>query len=74
VAELAAICKRMRREVIEMITDAKSGHPGGSLSATEIVVTLYFDVMRHDPGESASGKIATGSFCRKGIAARLSTR
>ena len=32
-----------------MITDAKSGHPGGSLSATEIVVTLFFDVMRHDP-------------------------
>src|ERR1700681_890201 len=49
VAELAAICKRMRREFIEMITTAKSGHPGGSLSATEIVVTLFFDVMRHDP-------------------------
>jgi transketolase len=39
----------MRREVIEMITAAKSGHPGGSLSATEIVVTLFFDVLRHDP-------------------------
>jgi transketolase len=49
VVELAAICKRMRREVIEMITAAKSGHPGGSLSAVEIVVTLFFDVMRHDP-------------------------
>jgi transketolase len=48
-AELAAICKRMRRELIEMITAAKSGHPGGSLSATEIVVTLFFDVLRHDP-------------------------
>src|SRR5437764_8741885 len=48
-AELAAIAKRMRREVIEMITQAKSGHPGGSLSATEIVVTLFCDVMRHDP-------------------------
>ena len=48
-AELAAITKRMRREVIEMITAAKSGHPGGSLSAAEIVVTLYFDVMQHDP-------------------------
>jgi len=48
-AELAAICKRMRREFIEMITAAKSGHPGGSLSATEIVVTLFFDVMRHHP-------------------------
>lgn len=48
-AELAAIAKRMRREAIEMITEAKSGHPGGSLSAAEIVVTLFFDVMRHDP-------------------------
>src|ERR1700674_1928490 len=48
-AELAAICKRMRRELIEMITEAKSGHPGGSLSAAEIVSTLFFDVMRHDP-------------------------
>jgi len=47
--ELAAIAKQMRREVIEMITEAKSGHPGGSLSATEIVVTLYMDVLRHDP-------------------------
>jgi transketolase len=48
-AELAAIAKQMRREVIEMITEAKSGHPGGSLSATEIVVTLFMDVMKHDP-------------------------
>lgn len=49
VAELEATCKRMRRHVVEMITEAKSGHPGGSLSATEILVTLFFDVMRHDP-------------------------
>src|SRR5271163_3912672 len=48
-ADLAAIAKQMRREVIEMITEAKSGHPGGSLSATDILVTLWFDVMRHDP-------------------------
>jgi transketolase len=49
VAELAAIAKRMRRTAIEMITEAKSGHPGGSLSIAEIVVTMYFDVLRHDP-------------------------
>ena len=48
-AELAAIAKQMRREVIQMITDAKSGHPGGSLSVMEIVVTLFMDVMNHDP-------------------------
>src|SRR5271154_6758085 len=49
VAELQAISKQMRREIVEMITHAGSGHPGGSLSAVEIVVTLFFDVMRHDP-------------------------
>jgi transketolase len=48
-AQLAALTRQMRREVIEMITEAKSGHPGGSLSAAEIVCTLFFDVMRHDP-------------------------
>jgi len=47
--ELAAIAKRVRREIVTMIAAAKSGHPGGSLSATELLVTLYFDVMRHDP-------------------------
>src|SRR5207302_929203 len=49
VEELQALAKTIRREIIEMITAAKSGHPGGSLSAVEILVTLFFDVMRHDP-------------------------
>jgi transketolase len=52
-AELAAIAQRMRRTAVEMIAEAKSGHPGGSLSAAEIVVTLFFDVMRHDPANPA---------------------
>jgi len=47
--ELQDISKRVRRDIVEMIGAAKSGHPGGSLSAVEIVATLYFDVMRHDP-------------------------
>ena len=49
VSELQAIAKKVRHEIVEMITAAKSGHPGGSLSAVEIVVTLFFDVLRHDP-------------------------
>jgi transketolase len=48
-AELAELAKQMRRVVIEMITEAGSGHPGGSLSAAELIVTLFFDVLRHDP-------------------------
>src|ERR1700676_3993023 len=49
VEELQAIAKQIRREIVEMIPQAKSGHPGGSLSAVEILVTLFFDVLRHDP-------------------------
>ena len=48
-AELQQIAKRVRREIIEMIGAAKSGHPGGSLSAVEILVELYFDHMKIDP-------------------------
>src|SRR5262247_4298598 len=47
--ELEATARRVRREIIEMIGAAKSGHPGGSLSAVEIVVELYFNHMRVDP-------------------------
>ena len=47
--ELQAIARRIRREIVTMIGAAKSGHPGGSLSAVEILVELYFDHMRIDP-------------------------
>src|SRR5208337_1631684 len=47
--ELQAIAKRVRREIVVMIGAAKNGHPGGSLSAVEILVELYFDHMRIDP-------------------------
>jgi len=48
-AELQEIAKRVRREIVEMTGAAKSGHPGGSLSAVEILVELYFDYMKIDP-------------------------
>jgi transketolase len=47
--EMAATAKKLRRHVITMIGKAGSGHPGGSLSAAEIVTALYFKVLRHDP-------------------------
>jgi transketolase len=49
IQELQEIAKRVRRDIVTMITAAKSGHPGGSLSAVEIVVELYFNTMRIDP-------------------------
>lgn len=40
----------IRRHIVEMLAEAGSGHPGGSLSAVEIVTALYFGgVMRYDP-------------------------
>ncbi len=38
----------MRKAIIEMLFEAGSGHPGGSLSATDIIACLYFDVMKHN--------------------------
>jgi transketolase len=52
-AHLAHLSQAMRRDIIEMVHSAGSGHPGGSLSAVEIVATLYGSIMRHDPAEPA---------------------
>ena len=48
-AELSCICKQVRRDIINMTANAGSGHPGGSLSATELMTTLFFRQMRIDP-------------------------
>jgi transketolase len=47
--QLRELCTTVRRDIVEMTAAAGSGHPGGSLSAVELVVGLYFNVMRHDP-------------------------
>jgi len=40
---------QMRKDILYMIHAAQAGHPGGSLSATDIVTALYFRLMRIDP-------------------------
>ena len=47
--EMTALTRKLRRHVVTMTSRVGSGHPGGSLSAVEIVTSLYFAVMRHDP-------------------------
>ena len=49
ISELEIIARKLRRHIINMISAAGSGHPGGSLSAADIVTALYFDIMKHDP-------------------------
>ena len=40
--------REMRKDIVRMVGSAGSGHPGGSLSASDIVAALYFHVMRYD--------------------------
>jgi transketolase len=49
VKELKQMAAVIRTDIIEMICTAQAGHPGGSLSATDIVTALYFRVMNIDP-------------------------
>jgi len=47
--DLEAKAKNIRRLIIRMIAKAGSGHPGGSLSSTDLITALFFSVLRHDP-------------------------
>ena len=51
IPELQAIAKDIRVDVIRMLVEAGSGHPGGSLSCADIVTALYFHQMHHRPHE-----------------------
>lgn len=46
---LKEIARNIRKDIVSMIHTSKSGHPGGSLSAVEILTALYFDEMNIDP-------------------------
>ncbi len=49
VDELREIAKRVRADIVRMVAGAQSGHPGGSLSAVELGVSLYWNHLRSDP-------------------------
>jgi transketolase len=49
VIELERMAVQMRKDILYMIHEAQAGHPGGSLSAADIVTALYFRIMRIDP-------------------------
>ena len=53
--EIALIANSMRHDIIAMLEAAGSGHPGGSLSATDVMATLFFSgVLAWDPQDSSS--------------------
>jgi len=47
--EIPEICRKIRRDLMVMLAEAGSGHSGGSLSAVELLVTLYWRHLKHDP-------------------------
>jgi MFS superfamily sulfate permease-like transporter len=47
--ELIEVATQVRRDIIRMVTNAASGHPGGSMSSADILTALYFNVMEHNP-------------------------
>ncbi len=46
---LEGLCQRLRQDLIKLLYSIQTGHPGGSLSSTEIMTTLYFEKLRVDP-------------------------
>ena len=54
VDELRDIAKRVRAHIVQMVYNAQSGHPGGSLSAVELGVALFWNHLRIDPANPGS--------------------
>ena len=49
IRELEKKARKIRRLIIQMLVKAGSGHPGGSLSSTDLITCLYFAKLRHNP-------------------------
>lgn len=52
---LIDIASQVRRDIVRMVHDANSGHPGGSLGCADFLTALYFKVMEHDPSFNIDG-------------------
>jgi transketolase len=50
--DLKAVAQRIRESILTTVSNAGVGHPGGSLSAVEILTTLYFSELRTDPARA----------------------
>jgi len=52
--ELEELCRKFRIDIIEILHQRQSGHPGGSLSAVEIMTALYFEIANASPENFSS--------------------
>ena len=77
-AELSKICRQVRRDIINMTANAGSGHPGGSLSAVELMTSVFHNHMRLDPKnpkwEDRDRFVLSKGHCAPGLYATLAER
>lgn len=48
ISDLKRMASQVRRDIVRMVHESQSGHPGGSLGCADYLVALYFNVMKHD--------------------------
>lgn len=53
--DLKRMASQVRRDIVRMVYECQSGHPGGSLGCTDYLVALYFNIMKHDPSFNMDG-------------------
>jgi transketolase len=56
IEKLTGIATQVRRDIVRMVHQCQSGHPGGSLGCTDYFVALYFHVLKHNPDFNMDGK------------------
>lgn len=62
VESLERMASQVRRDVVRMVTQAGSGHPGGSLGIADVMTALYFSVMSHNPKEWRRDAVGQDAF------------
>src|SRR5687768_9187929 len=55
IQELKKIASQVRRDIVRMVHSSQSGHPGGSLGCTDVVVSLYFAIMKINEEKGEDG-------------------
>lgn len=55
VVQLQEIASQVRRDILRQVHSCQSGHPGGSLGCTDLLVALFFNTMQHDTDFSMKG-------------------
>src|SRR6187397_2741738 len=56
IPQLKRIASQVRRDIVRMVHQCQSGHPGGSLGCTEFMVALYFHILQHKLPFTMDGK------------------